>query len=66
MINQLNGSPGIHPAVRVRVLKAFNALADALDQSAANPSPVAMDNLREAADEAMRAAARVSLELRGH
>ena len=58
----LNGS-GIDSAIRNRVLEAFKTLTDALDQSAANHSPAATDNLREAADGAMRAVARLTLEL---
>ena len=54
---------GLDPAIRDRVLKAFEALTDALDQSAANNSPDATENLREAADGAMRAVARLTLEL---
>ena len=53
----------LDPAIRNRVLEALKALTDALDQSAANHSYAATDNLREAADEAMRAVARVTLEL---
>ena len=54
----LHGS-GLDPAIRNRVLKAFEALTDALDQSAVND----FDNLREATDRAMRAVARLKLEL---
>ena len=52
-----------NPAMRIRILEAFKTLTDALDQSAANHSPAATDNLREAADGAMRAVARLTLEL---
>ena len=62
MTNRLNGCR-LDPAIRNRVLEALKALTDALDQSAANHSYAATDNLREAADEAMRAVARVTLEL---
>jgi hypothetical protein len=62
MANRLNGS-GLDPATRIRILEALKALTDALDQSAANHSYAATDNLREAADEAMRVVARVTLEL---
>ena len=51
------------PAMRVRILEALKTLTDALDRSAANHSPAATDNLREAADGAMRAIARLTLEL---
>ena len=59
----LHGS-GLDPAIRNRVLEALKTLTDALDRSAANHSYPATDNLREAADGAMRAIARVTLELR--
>jgi hypothetical protein len=62
MANRLNGS-GLDPAIRIRVLEAFKTLNDALDQSAANHSPAATDNLQGAADGAMRAVARLKLEL---
>ena len=51
------------PAIRNRVLEALKTLTDALDQAAANHSYVAAENLWEAADGAMRAVARVTLEL---
>ena len=63
MANRLNGS-GLDAAMRVRVLEALKTLIDALDQSAANDNPAPTDNLREAADGAMRAVARLTLELR--
>jgi hypothetical protein len=59
----------LDPAIRNRILEAFDNLNDALDltgaldQSAANHSYAATDNLLEAADEAMRAVARLKLEL---
>jgi exopolyphosphatase/pppGpp-phosphohydrolase len=62
MTNRLNGCR-LDPAIRDRVLEALKTLTDALDQSAANRSYAATDNLREAADGAMRAVARVTLEL---
>ena len=51
------------PAMRIRILEALETLTDALDQSAANHSPAATENLWEAADGAMRAVARLTLEL---
>ena len=54
---------GLDPVIRNRVLEALKTLTDALDQSAANHPYAATDNLREAADEAMRAIARLKLEL---
>jgi hypothetical protein len=60
--NRLN-ERGLDPAIRTRALEALKTLSDALDQSAATHSPSAADNLREAADGAMRAVARVMLEI---
>jgi hypothetical protein len=60
--NRLNDC-GLDPATRTRALEALKILSDALDQSAANHPPAAADNLREAADGAMRAVARVMLEI---
>ena len=62
MANRLNGCR-LDPAIRNRVLEALKTLTDALDQSAANHSPAAKANLREATDGAMRAVARLKLEL---
>jgi len=53
------------PAIRNRVLEALKTLTEALEQSAANHSPAAKDNLREAADGAMRAVARLKLGASG-
>jgi len=60
-----NGSNGfrLDPIIRNRVLEALKTLTDALDQSAANHSPATTDNLRKAADAAMRGVARLTLEL---
>jgi hypothetical protein len=60
--NRLN-ERGLDPAIRFRALEAIETLSDALDQSGPNHSSAAADNLREAADEAMRAVARVMLEI---
>jgi hypothetical protein len=62
MTNRSNGCR-LDPAVHNRVLEALKTLTDALDQSAANHSNAATDKLRKAADGAMRAVARVTLEL---
>ena len=62
MTDRLNGCR-LDPTIRNRVLEALKTLTDALDQSAANHSYAATDDLREAADGAMRAVARVTLEL---
>ena len=54
----LNGHR-LDPAIRNRVLNAFEALTDALDE----PAVTDFDNLREATNRAMRAVARLMLEL---
>ena len=63
----------LDPAIRNRILEAFDNLNDAfdlteaLDQSAANRSHMPTQYLQDAADEAMRALARLKLELHaGH
>jgi len=63
MANRLNGCR-LDPAIRNRVLEALKTLTDALDQAAADHSYAAADNLWEAADGALRAVARLTLELR--
>ena len=62
MAHRLDGS-GLDPAICIRVFEPLKILTDALDRSAANHSYAATDNLREAADGAMRAIARLMLEL---
>ena len=62
MANRLNGCR-LDPAIRNRVLEALKTLTDELDHSLANHSYAARDDLREAADGAMRAVARLTLEL---
>jgi hypothetical protein len=62
MANRLNEC-GLDPAIRIRALEALKSLSDALDQSAANHAPAAAADLREAADGAMRAVARVMLQI---
>jgi len=58
-----NGTSGyrLDPAIRNRILEAFKNLSDALDEPAT--SYAAKANLREASDRAMRAVARLTLEL---
>src|SRR5947207_121264 len=62
---RLNGCR-LDAAIRIRVLEVLKSLNDALDQSAASHFPAATDNLREAADGAVRAVARLTPELRTH
>lgn len=52
----------VDPALRDRIVQDAEALTDALDQAVANPAPATLDRLREAADQLMRATARVLLE----
>ena len=51
------------PSLRERVVGRIGRFVDALDEAVANPKPETIDDLREAADELMRAIARVRLEL---
>ena len=53
----------LDPAIRNRISEAFDNLTDALDQSAVNHFPMSTEYLQDAADEAMRAVARLKLEL---
>ena len=53
----------LDPSLRERVVGRIEPFVDALDEAVANPEPATIDNLREAADELMRAVARVMLEL---
>jgi hypothetical protein len=54
---------GSDPAVRDRVIKQTDALEEALDEADSDPSADALDRLREAADELLRAIAAVMIEL---
>lgn len=62
MTNRLTDC-GLDPAIRIRALEALKTLSDALDQSGANDCRVTADDLREAADGAMRAVARLMLQI---
>jgi hypothetical protein len=53
----------IDPAVRDRVTDLISLFVDALDEAMNNPSPQTADELRKAADDLMRAVARVILEV---
>lgn len=56
--------PGkIDPALRDRVVANMKPLIDALDEALQNPTPEALDRVREAADRLMRATARVLIEI---
>jgi hypothetical protein len=52
----------LDPALRDRVVREVETLTDAFDGALANPTPEAIDRVREAADRLMRATARVLLE----
>jgi hypothetical protein len=54
---------GLDPSLRQRVVGRIEPFVDALDKAVVNPKPETIDDLREAADELMRAIARVMLEL---
>jgi hypothetical protein len=48
---------------RERVVGRIGRFVDALDEAVVNPEPETIEDLQEAADELMRAIARVMLEL---
>lgn len=58
-----NGSRGVDPTLRDRVMERIPVLEDALDATVANPSDENLDQLREATDELMRALGRVLIEI---
>ena len=51
------------PSLRERVVGRIGPFVDALDEAVANPESETIEDLQEAADELMRAIARVMLEL---
>lgn len=52
----------IDPSLRERVIEQMGDLTDALDAATENPTGEALDDLREAADQLMRALGRVLIE----
>jgi hypothetical protein len=60
---------GIDPSLRERVMEEIGIFTDALEAASANPTDEALDELRKAADQLMRAVGRVLIEIadqRGH
>jgi hypothetical protein len=53
----------LDPPLRERIVGRIEPFVDALDAAIVNPEPETIEDLREAADELMRAIARVVLEL---
>jgi hypothetical protein len=53
----------LDPSVRDRVVRGIKPFVDALDAAVATPEPETIKDLQLAADELMRAIARVMLEL---
>jgi hypothetical protein len=53
----------LDPSLRERIVGRIEPFTDALDEAVVNPEPETIDDLHEAADELMRAIARVMLEL---
>jgi hypothetical protein len=53
----------VDPAILDRVKQHLGLVEDAVDEAAANPSPQALEELRDAADHLMRALAGVLIEL---
>lgn len=60
-----DGTVVIYRALRDRTTRQIEIFSEALDKVLARPTPNAVDDLRAAADELMRAVARVLLELEG-
>ena len=54
---------GLTPNLRDRVVEGMAVFAEALDAATANPTSDALDKLRDAADQLMRATGRVLIEL---
>jgi hypothetical protein len=55
---------GLDASLRQRDVERIEPFVDALDEAVVNLEPETIENLQEAADELMRAIARVMLELR--
>jgi hypothetical protein len=53
----------LDPSLRDRVVERVAPFVDALDEAVANPDPETIENLQQAANELMRAIARVMLEI---
>jgi cytochrome P450 len=53
----------LDPSLRERVVGRIEPFVDALDEAVVDAKPETIDDLQEAADELMRAIARVMLEL---
>jgi hypothetical protein len=56
----------IDPAIRERVMELVPRFLDALDAATNDSSPRAVDELRQAADDVMRATASVMIEVGRH
>jgi hypothetical protein len=54
---------GLTPSLRARIAAEFEEVTTALDTAIEEPSPAAFDDLRDATDQLMRAAARIRLEI---
>jgi hypothetical protein len=53
----------LDPSLRDRVVERVAPFVDAFDEAMANPDPETIENLQQAANELMRAIARVMLEI---
>jgi len=58
-----DGPRGIDRGLRERVIEQITIVSDALDAAVANPTDNTLDELREAADNLMRALGRVLIEI---
>jgi hypothetical protein len=54
---------GIDPSLRERVMEEIGIFTDALEAASANPTDEALDDLRKASDNLMRAVGRVLIEI---
>lgn len=58
-----DGPGGLDPSLHDRLMDQIERFTDALDAAMANPTPEALDHLRKAADQLMRAAGRVLIDV---
>ena len=54
---------GLDPSLRDRIVERIGPFIDALDEAVANPEPEMIEDVQEAANELMRAIARLMLEV---
>ncbi len=62
-MSQQGGNGGVSTSVYERVVQQIETFSKALQEAKANPTDEALDRLRDAADELMRATGRVFIEI---